>query len=62
MTGDDEEEFDDMDEFELLPSRPNPDPLGVVDGARLRSQMDIFDASPPTINVRPSGRSLTERM
>ena len=61
------EEFDDVEEFELPPSRPNPDPpvivpLGVVDGARLRSQIEIFDASPPTINVRPSGKSLTERI
>jgi hypothetical protein len=37
-------------------------PFGVVEGAKLRSQIDIFDASPPTINVRPSGKSLTDRI
>jgi hypothetical protein len=62
ITGEVVEEFDDVEEFELLPSRPNADPFGVVDGLKLRSQMEIFDASPPTINVRPSGKSLTERM
>ncbi len=62
-----DEEFDDVDEFELLPSRPNAVelinvPFGVVDEARLRSQIEIVDASPPTINVRPSGKSLTDRI
>jgi hypothetical protein len=51
MIGDVVEEFDDVEEFELLPSRPNADPFGVVDGVKLRSQIEIFDASPPTINV-----------
>ncbi len=54
--------MDDVDEFELLPSRPRAEPFGVVDGVKLRSQMEIFDASPPIINVRPSGKSLTERI
>jgi hypothetical protein len=56
------EEFDEVEEFELLPSRPNAEPLGVVDGLKLRSQIEIFDASPPTTNVRPSGKTLTERI
>jgi hypothetical protein len=54
--------LDDVDEFELLPSRPRAEPFGVVGGVKLRSQMEIFDASPPIINVRPSGKSLTERI
>jgi hypothetical protein len=62
-----DEEFDDVEEFELLPSRPNAVelinvPFGVVEEAKLRSQIEIFDASPPTINVRPSGKSLTDRI
>ena len=62
-----DEEFDDVEELELLRSRPNAVelinvPLGVVEGAKLRSQIDILDASPPTINVRPSGKSLTDRI
>lgn len=62
-----EEEFDDVEELELFPSRANAVelinvPLGVVDGAKFKSQMEIFDASPPTIKVRPSGKSLTDRI
>ncbi len=56
------EEFDDVEEFELLPSRPNAEPLGVDDEDTFKSQIEIFDASPPTINVRPSGKTLTERI
>ncbi len=62
MTGECEEPLDDVEEFELLPSRPSAEPFGVDDGLKFRSQMEIFDASPPTINVRPSGKSLTERI
>ncbi len=62
IRGDVEEEFDEVEEFELLPSRPNAEPFGVVDCVKLRSQIEIFDASPPIINVRPSGKSLTERI
>jgi hypothetical protein len=62
-----DEELDDVEEFELLPSRPNAVelisvPFGVVEGAKFKSQIEIFDASPPTINVRPSGKSLTDRI
>jgi len=38
ITGEVVEEFDDVEEFELLPSRPNADPFGVVDGLKLRSR------------------------
>jgi hypothetical protein len=62
-----DEELDDVEELELLPSRPNAVelisvPFGVVEGAKFKSQIEIFDASPPTINVRPSGKSLTDRI
>ena len=62
-----DEVFDDVDEFELPPSRASAAeliavPFGVVDGATFRSQIEMFDASPPTINVRPSGSSFTDRM
>ncbi len=62
-----DEEFDDVEEFELLPSRANAVelinvPFGVVEGAKFKSQIEIFDASPPTIKVRPSGKSFTDRI
>lgn len=62
-----DDEFEDVEELELLPSRANAVelinvPLGVVEGAKFKSQIEMFDASPPTINVRPSGKSLTERI
>lgn len=61
------DDVEDVDELELPLSRARADPpmdvpFGVVDGAKFRSHMEIFDASPPTINVRPSGNSLTERI
>ena len=62
MTGELDEDVEEVDEFEFPPSRASAEPLGVVDGVKFRSHMEIFDASPPTINVRPSGRSLTERI
>lgn len=51
-----DDEFDEVDELELPPSRARAVeligvPFGVVDGAIFRSQIEIFDASPPTINV-----------
>jgi hypothetical protein len=57
------DDVDEIDELELLPSRANAEPpLAITDDVELRSQIDIVDASPPTINVRPSGNSFTDRI
>ena len=62
MAGAVDDDVEEVDEFELPPSRARAEPFGVVDGFEFRSHMEILDASPPIINVRPSGRSLTERI